>query len=151
MGEEYVELRESNIPIHAHSQRVQDVSTTGSQEWTAKNKGGNAKIVNSPTGEADQESVGVANVERNYQISPLEYPNKTENEVEVALPHDNLPPYMKMYIWECTELTAEEYAITGEPKDDLCVITWLANEGTWSGTVISPDDANGRLWTCKIG
>ena len=56
LGEEYVELRESNIPIHAHAQTVNDVSTTSSQEWIAKNKGGeDAKIVNSPlSGEDDQ-------------------------------------------------------------------------------------------------
>lgn len=65
-------------------------------------------------------------MERNYQISPLEYPIKKEN--EITLPHDNLPPYMKMYIWECTELTDEEYAITKEPRGQ-CMITWLYNGG----------------------
>lgn len=73
----------------------------------------------------------VARIDRNYQMSPLEYPNKGED--EITLPHDNLPPYMKMYIWECVELTEEEYAITGEPKeeplDKHCVITWLKNNG----------------------
>ena len=126
LGEEYVELRESNIPIHAHSQTV-NTNTTHNQEWIAKNKGGGAKIVNSPmSGAGGQLSVEVDNVERNYQISPLEYNNRKEN--EITLPHDNLPPYLKVYIWECTELTDEEKLITGEPTDDCCVITWLYNK-----------------------
>ena len=48
----------------------------------------------------------------NYQISPLEYKNREAN--EITLPHDNLPPYLKVYIWECIELTKEEMLITGE-------------------------------------
>ena len=34
---------------------------------------------------------------------------------------------MKVYIWECTELTDYEHQITGEPKDNKCRITWLFN------------------------
>lgn len=128
MGEEYVELRESNIPIHSHSERLLDEScTTKDCEWLAKNKSGEAKTVNAPTGSVNQRSVEMMNENRNYQISPLEYQSKDRN--EITLPHDNLPPYMKMYIWECIELTDEEHAITGEPQDNMCVITWLYNGG----------------------
>ena len=127
LGEEYVELRESNIPIHAHTETVSNI--THSEEWTAKNKGGAAKVVNTPlVGTDTRPSVEVANVERNYQISPLEYQNRANN--EITLPHDNLPPYMKVYIWECTELTDEEKLIIGKPDDDnLCIVTWLKNNG----------------------
>ena len=128
-GEEYVELRESNIPIHSHSETLSDDEsqiTTQQQEWMAKNKGGDTKTVNT-TLRSTTQSVGIDTTFRNYQISPLEYPGKDEN--EITLPHDNLPPYMKMYIWECTELTDEERLITGEPNDNKCVITWLYNGG----------------------
>jgi hypothetical protein len=56
----------------------------------------------------------------------LEYGENTNG---VVVPHDNLPPYLNVYIWECTELTDEERRITGEPKDNKCVITWLYNGG----------------------
>jgi microcystin-dependent protein len=130
-GEEFVALRESNIPIHSHTETLsteESQITTQQQEWMAKNKGGNAKIVNTTLASSDtRNAVKIENTNRNYQISPLEYPSKEAN--EITLPHDNLPPYMKMYIWECTELTDEERRITGEPKDNKCVITWLYNGG----------------------
>jgi uncharacterized repeat protein (TIGR02543 family) len=130
LGEEYVALRESNIPIHSHTETLpseENEITTRDQEWMAKNKGGDAKIVNTTLASSGTRTVGIENTNRNYQISPLEYPSKEAN--EITLPHDNLPPYMKMYIWECTELTDEERRITGEPKDNKCVITWLYNGG----------------------
>ena len=67
------------------------------------------------------------NTSLNYQISPLEYNKRGEN--EITLPHDNLPPYLKVYIWECTELTPEEKLITKEPDDNKCTVTWLKNNG----------------------
>ena len=39
-GEEYVELRESNIPIHSHSESIKESSSTSSQSWTALRKSG---------------------------------------------------------------------------------------------------------------
>lgn len=90
-------------------------------------------------------SIGVKNIDRNYQISPLEYPDKETN--EITLPHDNLPPYMKMYIWECTELTDEEREITGEPKDNKCRITWLFNGAVRKGM----PDVKSHLQTRDIG
>ena len=37
-GEDYVALRESNIPIHSHSETISNVGQTGSQEWAAKER-----------------------------------------------------------------------------------------------------------------
>ena len=34
-----------------------------------------------------------------YQISPLEEGVRES----IVLPHDNMPPYMDVYIWECTD------------------------------------------------
>ena len=131
LGEEFVALRESNIPIHSHTETLpseESQITTQQQEWMAKNKGGDAKIVNTTLASSDtRNSVEIENTNRNYQISPLEYPSKGEN--EITLPHDNLPPYMKVYIWECTELTDAEREITGEPKDNKCKVYFLGNGG----------------------
>jgi hypothetical protein len=91
----------------------------------AKEKSGtNTKLVNAAT-TSEYESIGVKNATYNYQISPLEYAKANG----ITIPHDNLPPYLKVYIWECTELTDEERAITEEPDDGLCLVTWLANNG----------------------
>ena len=104
----------------------------------------------------------VAKIDRNYQMSPLEYPNKKKD--EITLPHDNLPPYMKVYIWECVELTDEEYAITGEPKNNECVITWLKNNGAdpqkdtyvigntiGNAPVVSRPNYDFKGWKCPDG
>lgn len=128
-GEEYVELRESNVPVHSHSETLIGDPATKSQEWATKEKSGNpTKLVNTPLGEENRESIAVKNTSYNYQISPLEYTPKAGN--DITLPHDNLPPYLKVYIWECTALTDEERKVTGEPDDGLCVVTWLPNNGS---------------------
>ena len=44
--------------------------------------------------------IGVSNQSIEYQISPLEY---NDCETHVVKPHDNMPPYMEVYIWECVE------------------------------------------------
>ena len=44
------------------------------------------------------------NVNLEYQISPLEY----EKRDSVTLPHDNMPPFREVYIWECVETSDEE-------------------------------------------
>jgi hypothetical protein len=46
----------------------------------------------------------VQNVVSNYQMSPLEYQDRKT----MTLPHDNMPPHIKVYIWECREITDEE-------------------------------------------
>ena len=39
-----------------------------------------------------------------------------------------MPPYIKVYAWECVELTDDELAITGEPTfEGNCVVRWLTN------------------------
>ncbi len=79
----------------------------------------------------------------------MEYTPKGAN--DITLPHDNLPPYLKVYIWECTEITDDERSVTGEPDDELCVISWLANEGTWNVTPVEPNTLKRTLWTRKKG
>ena len=137
-GEDYVALRESNVPVHAHSETITNVDVTRGQDWAAKEKTGNTKLVNTPQGESDCKSIGVKNTTFDYQISPLEYASKGAN--DITLPHDNLPPYLKVYIWECTALTDEERKVTGEPDDGLCVVTWLAND----------DETPPEKWKCQI-
>ena len=139
-GEDYVALRESNVPVHAHSETITNVDVTRGQDWAAKEKSGNTKLVNTPQGESDCKSIGVKNTTFDYQISPLEYASKGAN--DITLPHDNLPPYLKVYIWECTALTDEERKVTGEPDDGLCVVTWLGNGGT---------SQESTKWKCQIG
>lgn len=150
-GEDYVALRESNIPIHSHSETISNVGQTGSQEWAAKEKGGETtKLVNTPQDTEDTRlSICVKNTALDYQVSPLEY--ATRGDDEITLPHDNLPPYLKVYIWECTEITHDEWSATGEPDDGLCVITWLANGGTWDVTPVEPNTEKMTLWTRRIG
>ena len=43
---------------------------------------------------------GVKSVDIGYQLSPLEY----EEKEQPTIPHDNMPPYREVYIWECVEV-----------------------------------------------
>ena len=47
----------------------------------------------------------------------------------MAIPHDNMPPYLNVYIWECVELAPDEIKVTDEPTDGKCVVRWLFNGG----------------------
>lgn len=166
LGEDYVELRESNMPVHTHSETLPagQEPETKSQEWAAKQRSGKTtQPVNTPVRDEDsRQSIDVQNISLNYQISPLEYKNREEN--EITLPHDNLPPYLKVYIWECTELTKEEKLITGEPDNNLCIVTWLGDNGQdpieWTreiGTTIENAPVVGKTnydfkgWKCPDG
>ena len=40
---------------------------------------------------------GTRNSQMGYQISPLEYGKKDY----ATIPHNNMPPYREVYIWEC--------------------------------------------------
>ena len=98
-----------------------------------KGRGGeDTKIVNTGSSSGGN---GIGNASLEYQISPLEY----EERDSVTLPHDNMPPFKEIYIWECMESTAEEQAISGEPPENRDTITWNPNGGTpssiqaWSG------------------
>lgn len=92
-GEAYVELRESNIPNHTH--KVKYV-TSDQDKILIKDGGGDSTIINSNTGTGIS-SVANSNIE--YQISPLEYYSKSD----IAIPHENIPPYKEVYMWECIE------------------------------------------------
>mgnify|MGYP003290294380 CR=1 FL=1 len=92
-GEAYVELRESNIPNHTH--KVKCV-TSDKDEILIKDGSGDSTIINSNTG-VGISSVANSNIE--YQISPMEYNVKSD----IAIPHENIPPYREVYMWECVE------------------------------------------------
>ena len=127
LGEEYVCLRESNVPIHTHDAKIQSLDTTASKEWLVRNKGGQTtKLLNVVTSEGSGTQVnGTANVKLNYQLSPLEY----EPRSDITIPHDNMPPYKEVYIWECVESTDEERRQSGEPPDNYYTIIWDYNDG----------------------
>lgn len=95
-GEEYVCLRESSVPIHTHGLGIEAGRPDKlNAYWMKANAGGNlTKIVNSSTGDSN---TGLGNVDIGYQVSPIEYPKKGH----VTIPHDNMPPYKEVYIWEC--------------------------------------------------
>jgi hypothetical protein len=110
LGEEYVCLRESNVPIHTHGEKLLWKFTTKDQDWLQKDIAAvETKLVNvqePPIGPINEytQSNTVENATSNYQMSPLEYHGQSG----VTLPHDNMPPHIKVYIWECREITDEE-------------------------------------------
>lgn len=70
LGEDYVELRESNMPVHTHSETLpaeQDPETK-SQEWAAKQRSGRTtQPVNTPVRDEDsRKSVDVQSTSLNY-------------------------------------------------------------------------------------
>lgn len=123
-GEEYVCLRESNIPLHTHVSQLSGRDSTGGKKWMMKDSGGETKMINLSSGLSDVELDGTENVQLDYQISPLEY----ENGNKVVSPHDNAPPYREVYIWECVEADGID-DIVGEEKSTF-TISWDANGGT---------------------
>lgn len=135
-GEEYVELRESNVPVHQHQSHLNEKATTKNCNWDLSDKSdGETKVVNSNYDEhLDlRKSIGLKNVPQDYQMSPLEYaPNYDEDaeEGKVTLPHDNMPPYLNVYIWECVEISDEERVVTGEPEPDKFRISWVCGRST---------------------
>ena len=115
-GEAYVCLRESNVPIHTHAVKLNNLepgmhrdNKVDAESWMEKDKGGeDTRMVNEGT--SGMNGVGNSTVE--YEISPLEY--RKEGSFQ-TMPHSNLPPYREVYIWECLEVTDEERRISGEP------------------------------------
>lgn len=87
-------------------------------------------MVNFQTSEATDLAHGVKNVSSNYQISPLEYQVKSK----LTIPHDNMPPYKEMYIWECVESTKDERGISDEPELPYFKVVWDPNGGLVNGT-----------------
>lgn len=100
-GEEYVCLRESNVPIHTHDVKLDSISDTQHADWIEKDVGGSGTVLLNETGTS---APSIKKRELNYQTSPLEYKQKNFP----AIPHNNLPPYREVYIWECVEVTEEE-------------------------------------------
>lgn len=100
-GEELVCLRESNVPNHTHDETVK-TNVLEENKWMCNESSGyESRLVNYPsTGDNVKVVNGVKNDLIEYQISPLKY----ENRNDVTLPHDNMPPYKEVYIWECTEV-----------------------------------------------
>lgn len=111
IGEEYVCLRESDIPTHTHPVVLKG---HGSEEWMLKDKGGrktmfvSSRNVPEANGSENCDST-VENIQNEYQISPLEY----DKDHGLTIPHDNMPPYMEVYIWECVEATEDELEVIG--------------------------------------
>ena len=122
-GEEYVCLRESNVPIHVHGSKVQDNGCDG--DWLVLNKGGtNTKIVNFNTVQDGGSATVVGTRDLEFQLGPLEYSQKT-----VAYPHNNMPPHREVYMWECMESTDDEMAASEEPSINHHKVIWNANQG----------------------
>lgn len=61
-----------------------------------------------------------------YQISPLEH----QVESRITYPHDNMPPYKEVYIWECIDTTPYEKTISGEPPTQIWKVEWDSNGGS---------------------
>ena len=115
-GEEYVCLRESNMPLHthavAHSGQIEDPHSPAGPEnkqafWLRKDMGGDQTgLVNTQPDSMDSTLVGkdtVGKQQVGFQTSPLEY-----EKTGITVPHDNMPPYREVYIWQCVEVTDEE-------------------------------------------
>ena len=89
-----------------------------------KDRGGReTKVVSTAGSDSNQTPYAMEKRSLEYQISPLEYPAKTEP----TIPHDNMPPYREVYIWECVESTEDEREVSGEPESQH-IVTWLALE-----------------------
>ena len=63
LGEEYVCLRESNVPIHTHEAKLSSNDTTGNAEWLVKGKGGEDTKILNETKSANVSPAGVFNVD----------------------------------------------------------------------------------------
>lgn len=139
LGEEYVCLRESNVPVHTHQVTLDSKPTTGPDgNWWMKTRTGGQKpkLLNADkTLDVDGKIVnGLKNTKLDYQISPLEYEVRSKDgyTTDITIPHDNLPPYREVYIWECIESADDEPGISGEPPDDTRNIIWDPNGGTFT-------------------
>ena len=109
-GEEYVCLRESDIPFHTHTYVKTTDETLDGLEWVAKGVGGRqTKLVNhaiESITESMEPAPGIESQGILYHMGPLDY----EPRQYITIPHDNMPPYKEVYIWECVEVTDEEAA-----------------------------------------
>ena len=100
LGEEFVCLRQSNVPIHTHGVALESDSTIkDSTSWMVKDIGLSDTMLIGGDGSESSLSPRFIKSDVNYQISPLEK-NITDR---VVMPHNNMPPYKEVYIWECTQ------------------------------------------------
>lgn len=53
-------------------------------------------------------------------------------ENRITYPHDNMPPFKEVYIWECYESTEDERVVSGEPEIRYCRIVWNPSGGTFT-------------------
>ena len=126
-GEEYVCLRESNVPLHQHDIQLKNPSgdrpsTTGDAYWMCADKGGvETRMLDKKREPQDAGVPSAKNTEVEYQISPLEYSSKQTP----TIPHDNLPPYKEVYIWECVEITDDEKRLL----EERLVVSWDSHGG----------------------
>ena len=65
-----------------------------------------------------EDVVGLGNSLMEYHVSPIDYDKQ-----HTAIPHDNIPPYREVYVWECLETDSEpeQWRIRydlGAAKDD---------------------------------
>lgn len=112
LGEEYVCLRESNIPVHTHA-LASASSPEAEKVWQMKKDAGSNDTKTVDVGQPNG-GIKLQNRTLDYQISPLEC-----EQMDVILPHDNMPPYREIYFWECLDPTDEELG--------MYVITWDSN------------------------
>ena len=129
LGEKCVCLRESNVPIHTHEMQVATEPASEGNKWMNKDVVGSEvkMVLSSPSSSPETEDAPfeIHNSNLEYQMSPLEYTAKDTP----TIPHDNMPPYREVYIWECVEITTDEQTILGDHVLDSFTITWNSNGG----------------------
>lgn len=145
-GEEYVCLRQSNVPNHVHKVSIKTTSETGVQKWLDKDAPGTeTRVVNeSATGGGSQ----LKSTSLEYQISPLERERATP-----PMPHDNVPPHVEVYMWECVEVDDYDREASGELKsyDSLCMVTFLRSEDeTWVSADNVSQGTQGNSGTASV-
>ena len=99
-------LRESNVPNHTHNVTLR-IAKVGNDNASGWNELQQHERLNATSGGRETKIVNVNGTSTNgvkdslleYQLSPLEYQNR-EN---ITYPHDNIPPYREVYLWECVE------------------------------------------------
>ncbi len=122
LGEEFVCLRESNIPIHTHAYLAKKGDKISFDRPVDVGVGGEStKVVQTPSDDDDKNKNTLKSATVDCQMSPLECDQK-----KLFLPHDNMPPYKEVYIWECIE-SDETQSI--DPPAQQCTVTFDANGG----------------------
>ena len=151
IGEAYVELRPSNVPVHTHHVMLKNNAPSREKSWIARDTGGDDALMVGRAAEEEErnDAVGLGNGLLEYHISPIDYDRD-----HIAIPHDNIPPYREVYIWECleTDQDEEQWRIKydlGEAKADstarLAEGTLRTYDRSLRGYAPNPASADG--WT----